>query len=310
MNNDIKRREFIKQSSLGALAFAGADFSSLSEVKKKPHILSLQLYSVRQAMSKDPVGTVKELSKIGYKDCEHAGYNAAKRQYYGHSPADWKKVLMDNGMTMKSGHTTFGKDHYDMGTGQITDAWKTIVEDALTVGQEYIISPWLDINLRKDLDGLKKFLEGFNASGAYCKSQGIRYGYHNHDFEFSIKLTSKRIMDIIMENTDPSLVAQQIDIGNMYGGGGRAMELLKLYPGRFELMHVKDVIKAKSAENGLDHYESCVLGKGLIGVKDIIKHARKKGGTFYLIIEQEAYQGMDPVESMRQDYNIMKDWKY
>ena len=300
------RRNFIKNTSLGALAISTTSPLDLLATKKKPYILSLQLYSVRDAMTKDPVGTIKALANIGYKDCEHAGYNNEKRQFYGYSPMDWKNILSDHGMTMKSGHTVFGQPHWD-GT-QVTDLWKTTVEDAVTAGQDYIISPWLDINLRKNLDDLRKFLEGFNGAGAYCKSQGIRYGYHNHDFEFSIRLTSKLIMDIIMENTDPSLVAQQIDIGNMYGGGGRAMELLKKYPGRYELMHVKDVIKAQM--NGLDHYESTILGKGLIDVKSIVKYARKKGGTFYLIIEQEAYQGIAPIDSMKQDFAIMNGWGY
>jgi sugar phosphate isomerase/epimerase len=303
----INRRDFIKNSGFGMMALAAGDLSALA-AKKKPHILSLQLYSVREAMSKDPVGTIAALAKIGYKDCEHAGYNGETRKFYGHSPADWKKILADHGMTMQSGHTVFGKNHYDMSSKMVTDLWKTTVEDAVTAGQKYIISPWLDINLRKNIDDLKQFLEGFNVSGAYCKSQGIRYGYHNHDFEFSIRLTSKTIMDIIMQNTDPGLVAQQLDIGNMYGGGGRAMELLRQYPGRFELMHVKDVIPAKT--DGLDHFESCILGKGLIGVKKVLKHARKKGGTYYLIIEQESYQGMDPLESMKQDKMIMNDWGY
>ncbi len=303
----MQRRNFIKQTSLGALALSSPSLNLLTS-KKKPHIVSLQLYSVRDAMAKDPVGTIKALSMLGFKDCEHAGYNPEKRQFYGYTPVDWKKVLMDHGMTMQSGHTVFGKPHWNMDTKEVTDLWKTTVEDAVSVGQEYIISPWLDINLRKNLDDLKKFLEGFNAAGAYCKSQGIRYGYHNHDFEFSIRLTSKRIMDIIMEQTDPSLVAQQLDIGNMYGGGGRAMELLKQYPGRFELMHVKDVIKAQM--NGAEHFESCILGKGLIDVKSILKYARKKGNTHYLIIEQESYQGMAPIDTMKDDLAILKGWGY
>lgn len=304
----IPRREFLKHTALSSLAMSLPYTVDSFESKKKPHILSLQLYSVREAMGKDPVGTIQALSKIGYKDCEHAGYNADKRLFYGHTPSDWKKVLADNGMTMQSGHTTFGKNHWN--GSMLSDIWKTTVEDAVTAGQKYIISPWLDISLRKNFDDLKKFLEGFNAAGAYCQSQGIRYGYHNHDFEFSIRLTSKTIMDIIMQNTDPALVAQQIDIGNMYGGGGRALELLKQYPGRFELMHVKDVIKTKSTENGLDHYESCILGQGLVDTKKVLKQARKKGGTFYLIIEQESYQGMDPLDSMKKDKMIMNDWGY
>lgn len=301
------RREFLKHTALGTLAVSAFP-SDLLAAAKKPSHLGLQLYSVRDEMKNNPVATVQALGKMGYRDCEHAGYNGQTRKYYGYSPAEWKKILSDAGMTMKSGHTTFASMHYNMENKQLTDAWKMVVEDAVTAGQEYVISPWLDISLRKNFDDLKRFMEGFNAAGAYCKSQGIRYGYHNHDFEFSIKLTSQRIMDIIMQNTDPNLVAQQLDIGNMYGGGGRAMELLKQYPGRFELMHVKDVIKAST--DGLAHYESTILGKGLIDVKKVLKYAYRKGGTKYLIIEQEAYQGMAPLDSMKEDLRIMRDWGY
>lgn len=148
-------------------------------------------------------------------------------------------------------------------------------------------------------------MEVFNKCGEYCKSNGISFGYHNHDFEFSLKLTSKRVYDIMLENTDKDLVKQQLDIGNMYGGGGRAEELLKQYPGRFELMHVKDEIKGEK-----EPWESAVLGTGVIGVKDILKYAVKKGGTKYLIVEQESYQGKKPIDSMKENFEIMKKWGY
>lgn len=305
----MQRRSFIKNSTLGVAALSIGTLD-LQELKKKPVTLSLQLYSVRDAIWKDPVGVIDALSKIGYKDSEHAGYNAEKRQFYNYSPAEWKKILSDHGMTMKSGHTVFGAMHYDMANKSVTDIWKTTVEDALKAGQEYIVSPWLDINLRKNINDLKKFLDGFNNAGAYCKSQGIRYGYHNHDFEFNSNLDGKLLMDIIMEHTDPGLVAHQIDIGNMYGGGGHAMDFLKKYPGRYELMHVKDEIKSNNPNNPAEHYESCILGKGIIGTKDVIKYARRKSGTYYLIIEQESYQGMDPIAAMKEDYTIMKSWGY
>jgi sugar phosphate isomerase/epimerase len=256
-------------------------------------------------MKKDPKGTIEALAKLGYKDCEHAGYDAVKRQYYGYSPSEWKLILAANGMTMRSGHTVFGKDHWNADKKEVTDLWKTINEDAALVGQKYVISPWLDISYRKNFDDLKRFMEAFNAAGETSKSMGVAYGYHNHDFEFSLKLTSKRVFDIIMENTDPKLVKQQLDIGNMYDGGGRAMELLKQYPGRFELMHVKDVIP-----DGKGKHESCVLGKGIIGVKEVIDYAVKKGGTSYFIIEQESYQGMQPIDSMKENISIMNKWGY
>lgn len=301
----MQRRDFVKQSSATLLALAAMNFDALAAKKKKNSILSLQLYSVRAEMAKDPAGTIKALGEMGYTDCEHAGYNAKTRQYYGYTPSDFKKLLADNNMTMQSGHSVFGKDHWNPDKNELTDLWKTTVEDAVTAGQKYIISPWLDISLRKNFDDLKRFMDAFNICGTYCQQQGVRYGYHNHDFEFSLKLTSKRVYDIILENTDPNVVAQQLDIGNMYDGGGRAKELLLQYPNRFELMHVKDEIPAEKGG-----HESAVLGTGVIGVQEVLKLGQKKGGTFYFIVEQESYQGKQPIDAMKENLALMKKWGY
>jgi Xylose isomerase-like TIM barrel len=274
----MQRRDFIKQSSATLLALAAMNFDALAAKKKKNSILSLQLYSVRAEMAKDPAGTIKALGEMGYTDCEHAGYDAKKRQYYGYSPSDFKKLLADNNMTMQSGHSVFGKDHWNADKNELTDLWKTTVEDAVTAGQKYIISPWLDISLRKNFDDLKRFMDAFNICGTYCQQQGVRYGYHNHDFEFSLKLTSKRVYDIILENTDPNVVAQQLDIGNI------------------------------PAEKG--GHESAVLGTGVIGVQEVLKLGQKKGGTFYFIIEQESYQGKQPIDAMKENLALMKKWGY
>ena len=138
----------------------------------------------------------------------------------------------------------------------------------------------------------------------------MKFGYHNHDFEFKYSLNNKLVYDIILANTDPSLVAHQLDIGNMYGAGGRAEQVIKKHPGRFELMHVKDEIKAANkGEMGSD-YESTVLGKGVIPVKQILDLARKSGGTKQFIIEQESYQGKTPLECVKEDLAVMKKWGF
>ncbi len=108
-----------------------------------------------------------------------------------------------------------------------------------------------------------------------------------------------------MQYTDPKLVAQQLDIGNMYGGGGRPMELLKQYPGRFELMHVKDEVKGEH-----EPWESSMLGKGIMNVADVLKEAAKTAGTTEYIIEQESYQGHTPLESMKYDLEWIKKVKF
>src|SRR6266850_2484735 len=93
---------------------------------------------------KDPMGTLKQLAAMGYKNVEHANY--VDRKFYGYSPSEFKKVLNDLGLQMPSGHTVMSDKHWDKTTKDFTDAWKQTVEDAATVGQRYVISPWLDEN--------------------------------------------------------------------------------------------------------------------------------------------------------------------
>ncbi len=302
----MKRRAFISNAALtlaGGLLATDAAFGK----KKAKHALGIQLYSVRDEMKKDPLATLKKVAAMGYKNVEHANY--VDRKFYGWAPTEFKKVLDDLGLKMPSGHSVFGKEHWDEGKKEFTDTWKNLVEDAALTGMKYVISPWLDISFRRNFDQLRSFMEVYNKNGELLQKAGMKFGYHNHDFEFSLKLSSVKVYDIIMQNTDPKLVAQQLDIGNMYGGGGRALELLKQYPGRFELMHVKDEVKSKT-EVDYGGYESSILGVGVVGVKDVIDLGKKIGGTTQFIVEQESYQGKEPLACIAEDYNIMKKWGY
>src|SRR5690242_2277081 len=304
----ITRRKFIVNSSV---ALAGTMFLPdfiFAKKKASDHILGIQLYSVRDDMQKDPLGTLKQLKAMGYKNVEHANY--INRKFYGYSAKDFKKVLDDLGLNMPSGHTVMSGADWDSSKNDFTDKWKQTVDDAAEVGEMYVISPWLDESLRQNYDELVKFLEVFNKSGELCKKSGLKFGYHNHDFEFKYSLNGKQIYDIILEKTDPDLVLQQIDIGNMYGAGGRALEILKKHPGRFISMHVKDEIKSNGKGEMGDNYESTVLGKGILPVKEIVDMFKQKGGTTEFIIEQESYQDKTPLQSAKDDLDVMKSWGY
>ena len=256
-------------------------------------------------MEKDPLGTLKQLAAMGFKNVEHADYR--NRKFYGYTPSEFKKVLDDLSLKMPSGHTVMGKAHWDESKNDFTDAWKYTVEDAAVVGQQYVISPWLDESLRKNYDDMRKYMEVFNKSGELCKKSGMKFGYHNHDFEFSQELNGQTVYDIILKNTDPNLVIQQLDIGNLYNGGAKAIDIVKKYPGRFQSMHVKDEIKATS---GNEKYESTLLGKGIVNVKEVIDLGKKSGGTIHFIIEQESYQGKSALETCKDNLAIMKSWGY
>ncbi|HEY4147631.1 MAG TPA: TIM barrel protein [Chitinophagaceae bacterium] len=300
------RRTFLKTGAL-AVAASAVMPGELLAFARKPEYLGIQLYSIRDDMKKDPANSLQQLAAMGYKYVEHANY--VNRKFYGYSAAEFKKLLDGLGLIMRSGHTVMNNAHWDAAKNDFTDEWKHTVDDAALVGQKYVISPWLEDAWRKTENDLKRALEMFNKSGELCRKSGMKFGYHNHNFEFSTTLGGRKLYDIILTGTDPSLVAQQIDIGNMYGAGGRADAIIRQYPGRFELIHVKDEIKSATPEME-DPYESTILGKGVIGTRGITDLARQSGGTTDFIIEQESYQGKTPLECAKEDLAIMKGWGY
>jgi sugar phosphate isomerase/epimerase len=298
------RRNFLKTGGFSAAALAIGSRKLLAGTNASAR-LGIQLYSVRNDMDKDPSGTLKQLADMGYRYVEHANYH--NRKFYGYAPADFKKLLEGYGLKMPSGHVVLTPKDYDFTKKDFTDNWKYTVEDAATAGQEYLVSPWLDESLRKNLNDFKTYMDVFNQSGRLCRKHGLKFGYHNHDFEFNTRLEGKLLYDLILEYTDPKLVAQQLDMGNLYNGGAKALDIATRYPGRFELMHVKDEIPATG---GNEKYESTVLGKGIVGTKEVCDIGRRSGGTKYFIVEQESYQELTPLESCRQDFAIMKQWGY
>ena len=170
---ETSRRSFIKNSAVllaGTALLSKAAFAAM----KSGEIVGLQLYSVRDDMKKDPIGTLTQLAKIGYKHVEHANY--IDRKFYGFSAKEFKKVLDDLDLKMPCGHTVMGKNHWDAAKKDFTDAWKYTVEDAAYMGQKYVISPWMDESMRKTYDDMARYLDVFNLSGDLCQKLGMKFG--------------------------------------------------------------------------------------------------------------------------------------
>ena len=300
------RRAFLKSGAmitLGAAILPRSVFASGKNIQKG--LVGIQLYSVREDMIKDPEGSLAQLAKMGYVFVEHANY--VDQKFYGFLAPEFRKVLDDLGLKMISGHTVMGKQHWDETKKDFSDSWKKTIEDAAVLGQKWVISPYMDESMRKTYDDFKKYMEVFNKSGELCKKSGMKFGYHNHDFEFSQKLNGEKIFDIIMKNIDPDLVALQLDMGNLYNGGAVALDVMNQYPGRFEIVHVKDEIAAKS---GNGKYESTILGEGIVNTQKVCELATSKGGTRCYIIEQESYGDKTPMYCAKADLDIMKKWGY
>ena len=294
------RREFIKT---GTMALAGAALLPKFGCSTKPEIATaLQLYSIRNEMRENPLGSLRQLAAMGYTHVEHANY--VDHKFYGWTAPEFKKVLDDLNMKMPSGHTVLRPEHWDEATGDFTVAWKRLVDDAAYMGQEYVISPSMSRQVYSNYDSFMRFMEVFNKCGELCKQSGMRFGYHNHDFEFSETLNGQSLFDIMMKNTDADKVVMQLDIGNMYIAGAIAKDVLSQYPGRYDNIHIKDMIPRETGG-----YESTIVGQGLVGVREAIDLARDSGTSLF-IIEQEAYQGRTPMDCMEENYSIMKSWGY
>src|ERR1700741_3300560 len=137
---NTSRRDFIKKSTLTVLG-SSAVMNSLLAAKPAKQLTGLLLYSVRDEMKADPLGTLKQLAAMGYKHVEHASYR--ERKFYGYDAKEFRKVLDDLGLKMPSGHTVMGKSHWDDSKKDFTDAWKYTVEDAAVVGQDLLTGPSL-----------------------------------------------------------------------------------------------------------------------------------------------------------------------
>jgi sugar phosphate isomerase/epimerase len=298
------RRTFVKTSALavlGAAVFPGSVFAA----GKQKGMVGLQLYSVRNEMAKDPLGSLTQLAEMGYVYVEHASY--VNRKFYGYSAPEFRKVLDGLGLKMISGHTVMGRQHWDEAKKDFSDSWKFTVEDAAVLGQKWVISPSMDANMRKTYDDFKRYMDVFNKSGELCKKSGMKFGYHNHAFEFSEKLNNEKVFDIMMNSLDTNLVAMQLDIGNLYNGGAVALDVMNQYPDRFEIIHVKDEIES---DGGSEKYISTVLGEGIVKTRKVVNLARKIGGTNCYIIEQESYGTRTPMACVNEDLAIMKKWGY
>jgi len=297
------RRTFLQNSAVLLAGVALAPKVGLAAPKAN-EIVGIQLYSVRGDMKKDPMGTLTQLAKIGYKHVEHANY--IDRKFYGYSAKEFRKILDDLGLKMPCGHTVMGKNHWDPVKKDFSDSWKYTVEDAAFMGQQYVISPSMDKAMHQTYDDMLLYMDVFNKCGDLCQKSGMKFGYHNHWAEFAESLNGVKLFDIMMQRLDVKKVIMQLDIGNMYIAGAKALDVIGQYPGKFEMIHVKDEI----SNNTQEKFESTILGKGILPVKEVLDICRKSGGTRVFIIEQESYQGKPPLECCKEDLAIMKGWGY
>jgi sugar phosphate isomerase/epimerase len=279
------RRSFLKET-----AFAGAGvlilpgFIPMHKNAPKLKKVGVQLYSVRKEMMADAVGTLKKLGQIGYQEIESA--QSEKGNYYGLEPKEIKKILKDQGMNLRSGHTHIDKN------------WQKSIDEAAEAGQEYIICSVLP-SPGQTVDNYMKSADMFNQAGEQCKKSGILFGYHNHASEFDTG-EGKALYDVLLDNTKPELVHMEMDLGWVIAAGKDPLTYFSKYPGRFPLWHLKDM--------SLTEKKSVEFGKGGVDIIGLMKQAKQAGMKYYFI-EQEEY-AVTAFDSLDYDYNWLADrWK-
>lgn len=303
-NSTVSRRQFMQQGAtlLGGALFAPSFFDLDFESKKRESHTCLQLYSVRDAMKADPKGTLEQLAKMGFKELEPASYIYPgvyfTRKIYSYSSKEFRKIIDDLGFKIPSSHVVFSMKHWDAAKNDMEDVWKFVMEDALNLGQKYIISPWFDAD-HKNLDAVKKGLEVYNKVGEIVHKAGLRFGFHNHHQEFIQKFGDDYLYDIMLDNLDLKYVCQQFDIGNLAVAKVDPMRWLKKYPKHFELMHVKDKDKNKD--------ESTWLGEGSINLTEVLAYARKKTNITHWVLEQESYGDKTALESVKINLDVFQN---
>lgn len=288
------RRTFIKATTLasaGLLVRPSALFPVPSQY------IGLQLYTVRDAMQKDPSGTLQRVAKLGFNSLEGATYTGTQ-QFYGMDAKAFAALLKQQGLIMPSSHYRLGEQQMKGADvqGTMLHEWSKAVDDAAAVGIKYMVCAFLAPEERGNLDHYKQLAEHFNKAGETCKKAGIQFCYHNHDFEFQ-QQNGQYPYDLLLKNTDANLVKMEMDIYWVTKAGLDPVNLINEHKGRFPLWHVKDM------DNTPEHMFTEV-GNGTINFKKIFQHAQA-AGLKYFFVEQDKCPG-DPFASITKSISYIK----
>lgn len=247
--------------------------------------IGLQLYTVRRDMQADFDRTLSRVAAIGYKAVEFAGY-------FGRSPASVRATLHRNGLTAPSAH---------IGTAAaLRSGLEKTIEDARIIGHNYLVVAFLDAEDRRTLDDYRRVADLLNAAGATARDAGLRLGYHNHDFEFAA-IEGRIPYDILLERTNSALVAMEMDLYWVTKGGQSPLDYIARHPGRFELVHVKDM-DASPQQQIVD------VGRGTIDFPRIFAQ-RQRAGIQHFFVERDN-AGRSAIASAQVSYDYLAALKF
>ena len=280
----MDRRSFLGAlSGAAAATMMGRNFAWAAE-PRRINSIGIQLYTVRDALRRDYDGTLARLAEIGYREVE-SGRDHDK------PPKEMRDALMRHGLTSPSYHV----DWKSLGAD-----WPKVIEDNKIVGRTYLVNPWIEEDVRNQPDGWKHAAETLNHAGETARKADIQFAYHNHWIEF-VPLEDRTLpYDILLEHCDPNLVKMEMDLGWITVGGQDPVKYFERYPGRFCMVHVKDVHEvpdAASVRGGRFSGENMTIlsdvGSGIIDWKRIFAHSKQAGIKHYFVEHDNPKNSME-----------------
>lgn len=321
----MNRRKFIINSTLSTVGLGLLPAISHSINMNKAHtIFGVALFTLPKALSGDFEGTIRAISEIGYKELEFFGpYDFSDESvkknwkeltpllgfsgsgYFGHSYKEIREILDRYGLTAPAIHVDLKT--LDSNMGQVAEA-------AHIIGHKYVGIAMIPEEMRTDLEGYKKTIDTFNRVGASAKKYGLTFFYHNHGYGHKA-IDGVIPFDLILKNTDPELVKMELDVFWFAAAGVDSKKILKENPGRFPLLHIKDISEAKTfAGDGGTPSEWMSLfpyltdaGDGVLDLPGILKQA-KKSGVKHLFLEKD--NTPDFQSALMRSYNFLSSLKF
>ena len=291
----MNRRQFINKSVmlLAASSIAGRNVFAETMAKRNKGRIGIQLFSVKDELPKDFMGTLRKLSEMGYSSVEPYGFTSD--DFFGHTMKDLSKIVKDMGMSVSGSHI-WSSISVNNPTEKEWDFWKKCAEILKSGGAKWAVQSSLP--RVRTLDDLKRIVSYFNRAGEICKKGGTKFAFHNHTVEFA-EVEGEIILDYMIKNTDPKLVFFQLDLGHIVNGGGDCIHYMHDFPGRIQMWHASDFDAASR--------KYTVVGKGSVPYPVLFDLANS-AGLEDLTVEQET--GGDIFTACKENFDYLKQFKW
>lgn len=307
----MNRRTFLEATAAaGAGAILASPLGWAAQEHKADHKIEkdrigVQLYTVRFAMEKDFDGSLAKVAAAGYKNVELAefAFDNGEVSYFKRTPQQMRKALEQNGLNAISTHLNYKYLSPEIFT--------KVLEASKVLSHKYIVCPWIEEEVRNKPGSWKAVCETFNRVGKASKDAGFQFGYHNHWFEF-LPVDGKLPYDILLEGCDPQLVKMEMDLCWITAAGADPLKYFSRYPGRFPLVHVKDLksiphITSGGPQNFGDTTDLTEVGSGIIDWKKIFSHSEEAGIQYYIVEHDHPKQPFDSIKTSY-DYLVNLRW--